>query len=149
MNVLATIVIGMFLVGCPVSKEQKTSFTSVSKGNLFGAGKEGFKKENLVISSKKVWKSFLHQMDEANKISETFENSIDFSKDVIVVVIDEVRNTGGFSIEITEVVSKDASLLVKIHSKGPKPTDMVTMAIVQPYHIIKMTKTNKKILFVE
>lgn len=149
MKLVITIIIGMFLTGCPVNNGQEGGFTSISKGSLFGAGEEGFEKENVIISSKAEWKSFLNKIDISNKVSETFDSSIDFSKEIVVGVIDRMRNTGGFSIEVTEVVEKKDNLLVKITTKGPKPTDMVTTVIIQPYHIIKINKTNKKILFIE
>jgi hypothetical protein len=147
MKIFITIIFSLLLVGCP--KNEEGGFTSISKGNLFGAGEEGFKKENIVISSKAAWKSFLSKIDTTNKVSETFENAIDFSKEIIVVCVDKVRNTGGFSIEITEVVNEGKSTMVKIKSKGPKPMDMVTTAIMQPYHIIKISKTKKEIKFIE
>ncbi|ARV13717.1 protease complex subunit PrcB family protein [Polaribacter sp. SA4-12] len=147
MKIFITIIFSLLLVGCP--KNEEGGFTSLSKGNLFGAGSEGFKKENIVISSKEEWKSFLSKIDTTNKVSETFENAIDFSKEMIVVVVDKVRNSGGFSVEIIEVVKEGDAFLIKVKSKGPKPLDMVTTAIIQPYHIVKINKTNKDIKFIE
>lgn len=147
MKIFITIIFSLLLVGCP--ENQEGGFTSISKGNLFGAGEEGFKKENIIISTNKEWKSFLLKIDTTNKVSETFDNKIDFSKESILVVIDKVRNTGGFSIQIIEVVNEGEDLVVKVESKGPKPTDMVTTAIIQPYHIVKIKKTNKNIKFLE
>lgn len=147
MKVFITLIFSLLLVGCP--KNEEGGFTSLSKGNLFGAGSEGFNKENIFISSKEEWKSFLSKIDTTNKVSETFENAIDFSKEMIVVTIDKVRNSGGFSVEITETVKEGDTLLIKVKSEGPKPLDMVTSAIVQPYHIVKINKTNKEIKFIE
>ncbi|TXD48840.1 protease complex subunit PrcB family protein [Polaribacter sp. IC073] len=147
MKLFITIIFSLLLVGCP--KNEKDGFTSLSKGNLFGAGDEGFKKENIVISSQVEWKSFLLKLDSTNKASETFENAIDFSKEMIVVVIDKVRNTGGFSIEIIEAIKEGDTFLIKIKSTSPKPMDMVTMAIIQPYHIVKINKTKKEVKFIE
>ena len=50
MKTLITIIFSLMLVGCPTNEEE--GFTSLTKGNLFGNGAEGFKKENIVISSK-------------------------------------------------------------------------------------------------
>ena len=147
MKIFITLIFSLLLVGCP--KNEEGGFTSLSKGNLFGTGSEGFKKENIVISSKEEWKVFLSKIDTTNKVSETFENAIDFSKEMIVVAVDKVRNTGGFSVEIIEVVKEENTFLIKVKSKGPKPFDMVTSAIIQPYHIVKINKTNKKIKFIE
>jgi hypothetical protein len=147
MKILITVIFSLLLLACPSNEE--AGFNSLSKGNLYGAGAEGFKKENIVISSKEEWGSFLSKIDTINKESKTFENPIDFSKETIVVVVDKVRNTGGFSIEITEVIKEGKTFLIKVKSKGPKPMDRVTTAIMQPYHIVKMNKTKKKIIFLE
>jgi hypothetical protein len=147
MKTLITIIFSLLLVGCP--KNEEGGFTSLSKGNLYGNGAEGFKKENIVISSKEEWKSFLSKIDGTNKVSKTFENAIDFSKETIVAVVDKVRNSGGFSIEIMEAIKEGDTLLIKVQSQGPKPMAMVTAVMIQPYHIIKINKTNKKIKFLE
>ena len=145
MKTFITIIFTMLLVGCP--KNQEGGFTSLSKGNLFGAGEEGLKKENIVISSKQDWKSFLSKIDKTNKVSKTFENAINFSEETIIVVVDKVRNTGGYSVEIIEAIKEGSTILIKVKTEAPKPTDMVTTAIVQPYHIIKINQTKKKIKF--
>lgn len=147
MKLFITIIFSLLFIGCP--KNEQGGFTSLSKGNLFGAGEEGFKKENIIISSKEEWKSFLLKIDTTNKVSETFENAIDFSRDMIIVCIDKVRNTGGFSIEVIDTVNEGDTFLVKVKSTGPKPMDMVTSAIMQPYHIVKISITSKEIKFIE
>jgi hypothetical protein len=80
MKIVITILFSLLFVGCP--KNEEGGFTSLSKGNLFGNGAEGFKKVNIVISSKKEWKSLLSKFDTTNKVSKTFENAIDFSKEM-------------------------------------------------------------------
>ena len=35
-----------------------------------------------------------------------------------------------------------------VDSKGPKRTDMVTMSLTQPIHIVKINKTNNEVIFV-
>ena len=147
MKIFITILFSLLLVGCP--KTEEGGFTSLSKGNLFGNGAEGFKKVNIVISSKKEWKFFLSKFDTTNKVSSTFENAMDFSKEMIVICLDNVRNSGGFSVEIIEVIKEASTTLIKVKFKSPKPLDMVTSVIIQPYHIVKINKTNKKIKFLE
>ena len=147
MKTIITIIFSLLLVGCP--KNEEGGFTSLSKGSLFGNGAEGFKKENIVISSKEEWKSFLLKVDTTNKVSKTFENTIDFSKEMVIICIDKVRNSGGFSIEIIEVVKEGDTFLIKVKKEGPKPMSMLTSVMIQPYHIVKIKKTNKKIKFIE
>ena len=147
MKIFITILFSLLLVGCP--KNEEGGFTTLSKGNLFGNGAEGFKKENIVISSKKEWKFFLSKFDTTNKVSKTFENAIDFSEEMIVICLDNVRSSGGFSVEIIEVIKEASTTLIKVKFKSPKPMDMVNSVIIQPYHIVKINKKNKKIKFLE
>ncbi|SNR15405.1 protease complex subunit PrcB family protein [Tenacibaculum jejuense] len=122
---------------------------SLYEGSLTGAGGEGFKKENLVIQTVEEWKAFLTKLDSTNKVSGEFDTNIDFSKKSVIVAIDSVRNTTGFTIKINEVSHKRKTLEIVINHKGPKPTDMVGMAITQPIHIVTINKTDKNIVFVE
>ena len=147
MKVAIIFTVCLMLVGCQNNREE-ASFISISKGYLFGAGTEGFKKENLIISTSEEWKTFLNKLNVSNNVSETFNNSFDYSNETIIAVFDKVRNSGGFSIEITEVLNEE-KVEVTIKSTGPKPTDMVATAIMQPYHIVKIKKTKKEIKFLE
>jgi hypothetical protein len=88
-------------------------------------------------------------MDTTNNVSKTFENAIDFLKEMIIVCIDKVRSSGGFSIEVIEAVTESDTFLIKVKTKGPKPMDMVTSVMMQLYHVVKIKKTNKKIKFIE
>lgn len=134
------------LASCPSNKNEN-EFVSLSKGSLFGAGSEGFSKENIVIESQENWKTFLSKLDSSNEVSKQFENKIDFSKSTIIAVFEAVKSSGGNSIEVAKIEPKKNVLEIHIATKAPKPTDMVTMAIEQPYHIIKINKTKKKITF--
>ncbi len=132
-----------------MNNQIKQGLKSIYEGSLFGNGAEGFKKENLIITTQKEWDMFLKQLDITNKVSNEFDNNIDFVKKSVLVTIDRVRNTGGFSIKIKEVRDRKDTIEVIVNNKGPKPTDMVTTAIMQPLHIVTINRTNKRIVFVE
>ncbi len=129
--------------------ETQQTIVNLYEGVLTGAGEEGFTKENIVIQSVEEWKSFLLKLDTVNKVSEAFQTNIDFSKKSVIVAIDSVRNSTGFTIKINEVLQKSNALEIVIKQSGPKPTDMVGMAITQPIHIVTINKTDKTIVFVE
>jgi hypothetical protein len=147
MKIFITLIFSVMLVSCP--QNQKESFTTISKASLFGAGEEGFKKENIIISSNKEWNSFLLKLDSTNKISDKFQSTIDFTKEMVVVAVDGVKNSGGFAIEIVDAEVNKENILLTIKTTGPKATDMVAAVMLQPYHIIKINKTDKKIKFLE
>ncbi len=128
---------------------EQQMITNIYQGSLTGAGEEGFTKENIVIQNIEDWNSFLTKLNSVNKVSDRFQSAIDFSKKSVIIAIDDVRNTTGFTIKVTEVLPKSKNVEVVVKKQGPKPTDMVGMAITQPIHIITINKTDKKILFVE
>ncbi|CAM1366199.1 conserved protein of unknown function [Tenacibaculum soleae] len=147
MKLFFTLFFSILMSSCP-SNQKKSEITSLYKGSLAGDGSEGFIKENLVINSVDKWKEFLTKIDDTNTISTEFKNSVDFSKNTILVAIDAKKTTGGFSVEILNKIQNNDKLQVTVLSKGPKPTDMVTMSLTQPIHIVKINKTNKEIIFV-
>lgn len=145
MKIMFTIFFSILLASCPNgNQENQEKMNSLYKGTLHGNGIGKFEKENLVIKSEKEWQAFLLKADASNQ----FNDLVEFSKSIIVVVIDAQKNTGGFSIEISKIKEEKSKLLINIESKGPKPTDMVTMSLTQPIHIVKIPKTKKDIVFV-
>lgn len=153
MKLIFSILCSLLLTSCPNKSmnqsQEPNEIVSLFEGTLLGAGEEGFQKENFVISSEKQWKDFLNKLDGTNKVSSRFDSVIDFDNAIVLVAVDKVRNSGGFGIKIIELKDEKEKLSVVVQHTGPKPTDMVTMAITQPINIVKIKKTNKEIIFVE
>lgn len=146
MKLFLTIIFSVLMSTCP--NNQKEGIVSLYKGSLKGDGSEGFTRQNLVINSVRDWNDFLIKLDTTNTVFKAFENSIDFKNNTILIAIDSKKTTGGFSTTIVKTVQKGNKLQVMVDSKGPKPTDMVTMSLTQPIHIVKINKTNKEVIFV-
>lgn len=148
-QIISLIILSFVLTGCPQNKLRQNSndFVILYKGTLHGAGEEGFKEENRIINSEKEWKDFLLKLDSTNKISDAFGGEINFSENSVIAVFDSVKTTGGYSIMVSRLEVKNDELIVYIEKTGPKPTDMVTMVIEQPFHIIKIGKTAREIVF--
>lgn len=136
-------------VGCKttVSTDAKDSsinmsdFKTVSKGMLFGDGEEGINKSTLIIRDKKAWEMLTTRMNTVNKVSESFkELPIDFSKEIVVAVFDQVRTSGGFDATIFQVQYINGETKIVYTIEKPKATDMVTTVMTQPYHLIKLRK---------
>lgn len=71
---------------------------------------------------------------------------IDFSKERIVALFLGQRNSGGYSIKVKEVVEKGSKIYVKVEEDSPKSGENATMAITNPYTIVKINST-KEIIF--
>jgi len=151
-SVISIFLVSIVLSGCPDNNNsnksvQEMTFETIYKDNLYG-GTDIFEPKNFLFNMQDEWKSFLTKLDTENKVSDQFDTSIDFSKYTVVAIIDELRNTGGFSIEVSKIIDNKEQIMIMVKNLSPQPTDMVTMTINQPFHIIKINKTDKEIAFI-
>ena len=97
-------------------------------------------------------KSFEVISDKASlvKLYETIHDTeipkIDFKKQRVVALFLGQRNSGGYEIKIKNVEEKDNKIYVTVEEVGPKPGDMATMAITNPFVVAKINST-KEIVF--
>lgn len=68
---------------------------------------------------------------------------INWDKQQVVLLALGQRNTGGFSIDISEVVKTKKDITVYYHTSGPKEGDMVTQALTAPYVLYALDNPNK------
>lgn len=118
------------------------TFTEIGKGALYGNGVENISQSNLVINNQTDWENLISQMNSVNNVSDTFsETSIDFNNYIILAVILEVKGNG-WEVKISNVVENEANITVTIEE-----TELINSVINQPYHLIKIPKTIKEIVF--
>ncbi len=72
---------------------------------------------------------------------------VDFSKTTIIAVFMGEFSTGGYEIEVKEIVDTGPSVVVKVEKTYPGPGCIVTQAFSQPYHIVKVDKIEKDVIF--
>lgn len=139
--VFIILVIG-FVSGCV--KEEKVDFETVEKGHY-----SGYKEvANYVINDEEKLAEIWNLVMETRKPFPDLPK-IDFTKNSVVAVFMGEFPTGGYSIEIKEITEYKDRVIVKIDKKFPKPGSMLTQAFTQPYHIVKIKKIDKKIIFEE
>lgn len=118
----------------------------IAKDDLPGNGAEKIPKQLLIISNNNDWLALINAMNTTINVSKSFtETSIDFNRFRIIAAFDDIKQNGGHSIDITEVVETDDSIKVKIENlkKGD-----ATSVITQPFHIVKITKSEKPVVFI-
>lgn len=113
----------------------------IGKGNI--SGNENITKENLVINSQNEFNVILNKMQDytVNSLTET---SIDFDNYTVLAVFDTIKPTYGFYITIETIVENTDSVIVSIVKDG---TLTATLEVAQPFHIVKIPKTSKPIVF--
>jgi hypothetical protein len=140
------IIIGL-MTSCSETDEDLNplDFKAIGKNNLFGNGREDIVQQNLIISDSNTWNELMTKVNSVNNNSEGFtETNIDFANFMVIAVFDKVYGNGGHSIDITKITETENKIIVTIDNvlKGD-----ATLVMTQPYHIVKIKKTEKSILF--
>jgi hypothetical protein len=128
----------------PMIFEKKiTTPVLIGKGNL--VGREENSKQNLVIKNEAEWESLKTAMNTINNVTDRFiETDIDFSAYQVIAIIDEVKGTGGWTVDITDITEYSDSIVVTIQNIK---TGSFTSVMTQPYHIVKIPASDKEIVF--
>lgn len=126
------------------NNSSNVTYSEIIKGDNYN-GKDSNPKGNLVIKDQTTWNDVLSKMNLILPANMIFpDTNIDFTKYQVIAVFDQVRNYGGYSIDITKITETRNRIIVKVEQL--KPGGIATV-ITQPYHIIKMPKSDKKIVF--
>ena len=122
-----------------VTQSTEVNFTEIGKGTLNGS--EGISQSNITITNTTDWQNLISQMNTVNNVSGSFtETNIDFDEFMVFAIFLEVK-PNGWEIEIQNIVENDNNLVVsKIE------TEFATTVITQPFHIVKIPKSNKPII---
>jgi len=57
------------------------------------------------------------------------------------------RGTGGYAIELTKVERDGSHLRISYRSQTPDSGAMLTQALTQPYHLIKLSRDDGPLIF--
>ena len=148
------LLIGLFVsVGCnkPKDKEYPIFITPilVAKGHAGWSLWDVIPQQNLVIKTFTEWDNFLSNniCEELREyvISHDFvDTTINFSTHQVIAVIDKMRHPG-WTIDITDVTEYVDKLIVTYTHLD---TTIIHLTVVhQPYHIVKIPKSNKNVIF--
>lgn len=109
------------------------AFTDISLGYYSQFKKAGMK----AIRSEDEWAAAQTQFQSApNSLP-----AIDFGKDMLIIAAMGQRNTGGYQIKITKITASEESLVIHYQTRTPAASDFVTQALTNPYHIIRLPRT--------
>jgi protease stability complex PrcB-like protein len=126
------------------SQNGDLEYSVILQGDRFNGNYDN-PKENLVIKDQQTWTNLVGKMAFLSDTNYYFPDAIiDFKKYQVIVVIDEVRAYGGYSIDITKITENNNSIFVTVEQLKPGGINPV---VTQPYHIVKIPKSNKKVVF--
>lgn len=122
--------------------QEKLEFTTIDRGYRSGHTNPGY----YVIQDNETWTDVWNQHVQF-MLDPSPPPSVDFSKHTIVAVFMGEVSTGGYAINVYDIVDTGSSISVKIEKTAPGPKCIVTQALTQPYHIVQIAKTDKPIFF--
>lgn len=139
--VLVSVLAIVMVSGCVA---QGLEFETVSRGAYSGHPEEG----RYVVNSQAEWEGLWNR---TNSITFPVPDlpEVDFSQSTIIAVFLGQRNTGGYGIEVVEILAQDGGALVRFHKTSPPAGSFVTQALTQPYHIVKVSKVEGEVSFEE
>ena len=151
MKTLILSLVILLLVSCNQSDEVN-NFTPltitpvlIGKGNLYGNGMENIPQQNVVITNQTEFNALIVSMDTANNVSNSFTSTtIDFSSYNVIAVFDSIKNNEGYRITIANITENVNNIIVSILTAY---SPQVTSVITQPYHIVRIPKSTKLIVF--
>jgi len=118
---------------------------NIRKYILYGNGDEKINQQNLIINSNSDWIQLMQQMNTRNNVTNNFsETNIDFNNYTIIAVFDKIYGNGGHSIDITNIIEHQNNINVTVANLL---TGDATAVMTQPFHIVKIPKTTKPIVF--
>lgn len=113
----------------------------IGKGIINGT--ENIAQQNTVINTQAEFNVILNKLD--SYLLDTFtETNVDFNNYSVLAVFDTIKPDCGYYITISNVMENADSVIVDI-VKGYTVCALLTVA--QPFHIVKIPKTNKPIIF--
>ena len=110
-------------------------FTTLEKGTYSGIIELSF----VVIRNKDEWNNFWDR-HVSNIIPKPDVPEIDFSKEMVIGVFTGQKSSGGYTVEIVNILKDERIIKVFYKEKAPLPEEIVTTVFTQPYHFIKMPK---------
>lgn len=124
---------------------KNVEYSQIAMGVLNGNGAENLESQNIVITNTMEWENLIVRMDFRNNVSDSFiEKNIDFDKYMVIVAIDSIRPHSGYSITINQIREFKNNIRIDIVSRKG---DAGYNVIVQPFHIVKMPRHSKDVIF--
>src|SRR5262245_13138666 len=123
--------------------ETPLSIVTVEKGQRSGI-REALQK---VIRNRDEWNAFWkrHSSINTNPLPALI---VDFDREMVVGIFLGEKNTGGYEVEIVWAERRDSALYFYYREENPPPGAMVTQALTQPFHLVKIAKyQNLQVIF--
>ena len=116
--------------------------TTIQKGNFSGV------REPLqaIIRTPAEWESLWKRHASIQSPTSPLP-AVDFGAEIVVGIFLGEKSAGGYEVEITRAELKDSVLYVYYVEKSPKPGGAAIQALTQPFHLVKLPRTDARVVF--
>lgn len=121
------------------------SLNEVASGYLTGYGAEGIEEGGVVINSQEEWDALTAKMNSVNQAIQ--ERSIDLDRVTVLAYFDQIRGSGGYTVEIASAIKTGKKIQAQIKTASPQGDAIEIMT--QPFHIVFIQKSDGKVSFTE
>ena len=133
--ILVTLIVGSVLIlqfGITPIDGEPVPFTEIEQGAYCGLKA----RVNFVITDNDTWSTL---WTDINNISTGYPDLpyVNFTSEIVIAVFLGEFVTGGYVAEITSIVVSESEITVYIKEQHPGSSCVLTMALTQPYHIVK------------
>lgn len=119
------------------------TYRSVGKGYRSGVRAP----MQIVVRSQNEWSALWRQHAVSDPSSRPAP-AVDFDKEVIVALFLGEKPTGGYDVQISRAEQTQDGLTIYYREKTPPPGGMVTQALTQPFHIVRIIgEVNSEVIF--
>lgn len=128
---------------------QNIDFETIGKGQITTIINAEEQQNNIVITNESDWNQLVGElffrMEESPDLgAEELPAEIDFNTFQVIVSVDEVRPSLSNWLEITNIIENEENITVTILKEWD---DFGFQALCQPYHIVKIPKSDKPVVF--
>lgn len=147
MKSLILSVFAFFILSCDNDTSSNSTTLTPITPVLIGKSSFSFSSaplQNTIINNQTQWNSLLTTMNSVNNVSDNFtEQNIDFNNfDVVAVFSNTILNSSS-TVDITNIEENQTNRLVTVQNL----TDGISGDVAQPFHIVKIPKSTKPVLF--
>jgi hypothetical protein len=100
----------------------------------------------LVIVNENQWKTLWGKVHSL-QLPQPQLPKIDFDKEMVIAVFMGEQKSGGYAIEIKEIIKSEEEITVVLEKREPPPGSIQTLALSQPYHIAVIKKFSLPVTF--
>jgi len=151
-KVFSFMVICTLMFGCKKDDNNSISypinvpFTKVAKGYNYNAQSMFPSGNKNSLTDSTQWKKVLVKLDSliSPNNPDIFIRTVDFNSYQLLSVVDSVRYSGGWSVDILSIKEYQNSIEVSVANLEKGNSDP---EVTQPYHIVRITKQAKPIVF--